>query len=161
MGLFQVAELMKVGVEDEKSGIAFYSILAKKTKDEWMKKLWDGLAAQEASHLVRYRKMLDALGPYNAEETYPGEYMTYLRAMLDSRAFKSPEEARKAAEQTTGDLDAIHLAIRFERDTLVLMNELRELAPESEHDIIEQLTMEERGHLVELHAALQKMEAKA
>lgn len=155
--LFEISELLKIGVEDETSGVAFYAKLAEKTKNPAMRKIYAGLADQERFHQKRFQKMLDDLGEYQAPESYSGEYVEYLRAMLDSRAFKDPDTAQKMAGETLDDKDAIKLAIRFERDTLGLMNELREMVPVRDKATVMKLAQEEQGHLVELTHALESL----
>jgi len=155
--LFEIAELLRIGVEDETSGVAFYAMLAGKTKNPAMKKIYEGLAEQERYHKKRFEKMLEELGEYEAPESYSGEYIAYLRAMLDSRAFKDPETAKKLAAETIDDKEAIKMAIRFERDTLGLMNELREMVPVKDRDVVDDLAREEQAHLVELARALESL----
>ena len=155
--LFEIAELLKIGVEDEISGVAFYGMLAEKTKNPAMRKVYASLADQERYHQERFQKMLDELGEYEAPESYSGEYVAYLRALLDSRAFKDPETAKKLAAETPDDKEAIKLAIRFERDTLGLMNELRDMVPKKDQDVVDNLAREEQAHLVELTRALESL----
>ncbi len=59
--LFHIAELVRIGVEDEKSGVAFYSALAQKTRNPELKKTYAGLAEQERYHQKRFEKTLEDL----------------------------------------------------------------------------------------------------
>jgi len=151
--LFDVAELVRIGVEDEKTGVAFYSALAAKTARPRLREMYRGLAEQERHHQKRFEQMLQNLGGYQPTESYPGEYIAYLRAMLDSRAFPDEAAGRRVASECRSDADALALAIRFERDTLVLLNELRGLVPAADRPIVDELTREEQSHLVELTRA--------
>ena len=154
---FEVAELVKVAVEDEKSGVAYYSHLAGKAKDPGLRSTFDGLAQQERHHLARFEKMLAALGGYSPREGYPGEYMAYLRAMTDGRAFPDVHAAQQAAQEVADDLSAVVTALRFERDTLALMNELREFVPPRDRKTVEELINEERSHVVVLTGAKERL----
>jgi len=155
--LFHVAELVRIGVEDEKSGVAFYSALAEKTKNAELKKTYAGLAEQERYHQKRFEKMLEDLGDFQPTESSPGEYVAYLRSMLDTRAFHDPPTARQMAGECATDRAALALAVRFERDTLVLLNELREMVPERDRTTVDELAREEQSHLVELTRAQEKL----
>lgn len=157
MALFQVTELLKIGVEDETTGVSFYTKLAETTRNGDLRETYASLAEQERFHQARFQKMLDEYNVDQPSETYEGEYIAYLRAMLDSRAFPDPKSAEQAAANCTDDADAIRLAIRFERDTLILMNELRGMVPKKDADTVDQLAREEQGHLVQLNAALGKL----
>jgi len=154
MALFQVTELLKIGVEDETTGVSFYTKLAKATKNDDLRKTYASLAEQERFHQARFQKMLDEYDVAQPSETYEGEYIAYLRAMLDSRAFPDPKAAEQAAAKCKEDADAVTLAIRFERDTLILMNELRGMVPKKDVGTVDELAREEQGHLVQLNAAL-------
>jgi rubrerythrin len=150
---FEVAELVQIGVEDEASGVAMYTAMADKAKDKELKKTFADLAEQEKFHLKRFEAMLAGLGGCRGPEQYPGECMAYLRALTDNRAFPDPQAAHKAAQQCPDDAAAVELAIRYERDTLLLMHEMRPLVPEKDFSIVNQLIMEEQSHLVTLTQA--------
>jgi len=155
--LFHVAELVRMGVEDEKAGVVLYSALAEKTADADLRGTYETLAEQERGHQARFEKMLDDLGNVQPTESHPGEYVEYLRAMLDSRAFPDEATARKKVQESPSDAAALTLAIRFERDTLVLLTELRGMVPDRDQTIVDELTREEQGHLVVLTAAREKL----
>ena len=157
--LFHVAELVRIGVEDEKTGVAFYTTLAEKTQNPELRETYKSLAEQERHHQQRFEKMLDDLGNVQPTESYPGEYVSYLRAMLDSRAFPDVASGETMAQDCADDAAALALAIRFERDTLILLGELRGLVREKDRAPVDALAREERGHLVELGRARDKLTA--
>ncbi len=151
---FNVAELVKIGVEDEKTGVAFYTAVAEKVQSDKLKALFADLADQEKHHQERFEKMLEELGGVRtSQEEYPGEYMEYLRTLTDERAFPDEDAAVAKAEQCSSDAQAVDLASRFERDTLILMNEMRGLVPEMDRAIVQELAREEQQHLVQLAEA--------
>ena len=153
--LVEVAELVKVAVEDEKSGVAFYSKLAETSQK--LKKTFSELAAQEKVHQKRFEEMLAQLGSHAPREQYPGEYTDYLQTLTSTRAFPDEQAALRAAEQCADDAAAVDLASRFERDTLILMNEMRSMVPPKHKDLIDELTREEQEHLVTLTQARREL----
>jgi rubrerythrin len=157
---FDIAELVKVAVEDERTGVAFYSAAADKTQDDDLKKLYADLAEQERFHQKRFQKMLDGLGGNPVREQYPGEYMAYLRTMTSGRAFPDEQTAIRMLGDCADDGEALRLASRFERDTLILMNEMRGLIPRKDKPIVDELTKEEQSHLVALSEAMAKFAAR-
>lgn len=157
--LFEVPELVKVAVEDEKSGVAFYGTLAEKNWDMPLKQLFARLREQEKYHQRRFESMLAVMGGYQQREEYSGQYMEYLRAMTDSRAFPDVAAAQAAADGCQSPREAIEIATRFERDTLILMKEMQPLVPEKDHDVVEELTREEQAHLVMLQDARRLLKA--
>ena len=157
--LFEVQELVKVAVEDEKSGVVFYTAASQKAIDAELKATFSDLADQERYHQRRFEKMLQALGGLKTPETYAGEYRSYIKALTDNRAFPDDQAAARMAEQCGDDLEAVNLALRFERDTLMLMNEMRALVPQKDRPIVDELANEEKSHLVVLTAAKEKLES--
>jgi rubrerythrin len=151
--LFDIGELVRIGVEDEKAGVAFYSALAGKARDAELRKVFANLAEQEKYHQKRFEQMLLDLGGHRQREEYPGQYMDYLRVLTGERAFPDPETAVRRADECPDDLAGLEMASRFERDTLLLMNEMRGLVPEKDKVIVDELAREEQSHLVTLAGA--------
>ena len=115
------------------------------------------LAEQERGHQKRFEQMLADLGEYKAPDSYADEYLTYVHALTSQRAFPDEQAAQRAADECADDVSAVELAIGFERDTLILMGEMRGMVPEKDRPIVDQLIDEERSHLVVLTAARGKL----
>ena len=109
-----------------------------------------GKLEESADCYQRCLEMLEALGGHVAAETYPDEYGSYLHALTSDRAFPDEADARRQARECQDDLAGLDLALRFERNTLVLLNEMRVLAPDQHKDIIAEITAEEQSHMVTL-----------
>lgn len=154
--LFEVAELVKVAVEDERTGVAFYTRVAE--RGAVLQEIFAKLAEEEKFHQKRFEDMLKEMGDYRSPEQYPGEYMEYLHALTDNRAFPDERAAVAMADQCTDDAMALDVASRFERDTLILMNEVRSLVPEKDRPVVDELAKEEQGHLVTLVEARRKLQ---
>ena len=148
---FEIADLVKVAVEDERTGVVFYGRLAEKSGK--LRELFGQLKDAEEHHLKRFQDMLDQLGEIRTREQYPGEYMAYLRVMTEGRAFPDGATAARMAQECKGDAEALALANRFERDTLILLNELTGLAPARHAAIVDDIIAEEQAHLVALAKA--------
>ena len=155
--MFDIAELVKIAVEDERTGVSFYSALAERTGNPELKKVWEELAEQERHHQQRFEEMLKSLGEPKVPEGYGGEYANYLRALTTDRAFPDEAAAVRMAQECEGDAAAVALALRFERDTLILMQEMRALVPEKDRSVVDELADEERAHIVTLTEARSKL----
>jgi len=153
--LFEIAELVKIAVDDERTGVAFYTKLSENS--DKLKDTFADLAEQEKHHQKRFEQMLSGLGDYKSPEQYPGEYVTYLRTLACNRAFPDEQVAASMAEKCKSDEEALDLAVRFERDTLILMNEMRSLVPQRDVATVDELADEERAHLVTLYEARKKV----
>ncbi|MFB3892395.1 MAG: ferritin family protein [Phycisphaerae bacterium] len=154
--LVDTADLMRVAIEDEKTGVVFYAALAGRAADPAMRKLLAGLSEQEKAHQKRFEKLLASLGRTGPWEEYPGQYIAYLRALTGARAFPDEQTALRAAGDCPDDAAALNLAMRYERDTLMLMNELRGLLGAGHREAVEEVIAEERSHIVVLTEALAK-----
>ncbi|OPX23150.1 MAG: hypothetical protein B1H04_04025 [Planctomycetales bacterium 4484_123] len=155
--MFDIAELVKIAVEDERTGVSFYSALAERTANPELKKVWAELAQQERQHQRRFEEMLKSLGEAKVPEGYGGEYASYLRALTSNRAFPDEASAVRMAQESQGDAAAVDLALRFERDTLILMQEMRALVPEKDRAVVDELADEERAHIVTLTEARSRL----
>jgi rubrerythrin len=159
--LFDVAEVVRVGVEDEKTGVALYTALSARAEDDKLRAMYAELAEQERVHQGRFEQMLEVLGEHAAAETYAGEYAAYLRALMADRAFPSAEAACEAAAKCVGDREALDMAARMERDTLVLMHEMRTLVRDADKPIVDELIIEEQSHVTLLSEAATRLDAQA
>jgi rubrerythrin len=153
--LFEVADLVKIAIEDEKSGVAFYSELASRSGK--LSDVFLDLAKQERFHQKRFEEMLAGMGSHEPVEEYPGQYTAFLRALTDGRAFPDEQTAVAMARQCPDDAAAVALASRFQRDTLVLLNEMRTLVPGKDSAVVDELAREEQGHLVRLSEARRQL----
>jgi rubrerythrin len=159
--IFSLAEVVKVGVEDERSGVAFYGVLAEKASDPALRETFAGLAEEERGHAQRFEKMLRDVGDVHVPEQYAGEHGAYLQALTSSRAFPDEQTAKAMARDCGDDVAALDLAIRFERDTLALMHEMQQMVPERDAAAVNELIHEEQGHLVVLASAKDKLTGKS
>ena len=150
MRLFEVSELINVAVKDEETGIEFYSALADATKTPEIKEAILAIAEQEKAHRDRFKDMLTQVGDYKPHEEYAGQYGEYLRVLLENRAFPEPPAAAQRAREASSDAEAIDIALGLEKDTLLFLQEMKGLVPESNADLVEEIIKEEREHVVDL-----------
>jgi rubrerythrin len=149
--LFEVTELLRIAIEDERTGVSFYGALSETARSEQLRATFAELAEQEKVHQQRFENMLEDLGGHRESRAqYEGEYMAYLRALTSDRAFPDEEAAEHMARQCPDDQAALALATRYERDTLLLINEMRGLLPEKDAAVANAVAQEEQSHLVVL-----------
>lgn len=151
--MFDVAELVQVAVDDEKSGVVFYEALAEKARNPGLKQTFKSLADQERHHQRRFEEMLKDIGGYKSPDTYADEYLSYVHTLTTDRAFPDEATAVRKARNCADDDAGIALALGFERDTLVLMNEMRGMVGDKDRAVVDELIREEQQHVVDLTAA--------
>ncbi|MCK5527407.1 MAG: ferritin family protein [Candidatus Latescibacteria bacterium] len=145
--LFSGSEVVDLCIEIEKNGAAFYHALAASTKEEAVRKLASYLEAEEKKHQTIFEKMRSALKGYQPVESYPGEYELYMKALADARVFTSDAVVREMVAKVESDVEALTVAIGFEKDSILFLYEMKSLVPESEYGAIDALMQEEKSHL--------------
>ncbi len=77
---FSVCEVVELGIQIEKNGKAFYTVLSEKTEDSQMKNLFHCLAEAESSHIDVFKNIFDSSCDYSSGGDYPDEYFTYMKS---------------------------------------------------------------------------------
>ena len=150
MALFDPRDMLRIAVQDEQTGTAFYKSLAAATKRPDVQAECIAISKQEEVHAERFQKMLDGLLPYEPMEEYDGQYEQYLNALIESRAFSTPEQAAARARAAGSDADAIDIALGLERGTLVFLGEIKSLLPPTHVELVQEVIKEEQNHVTEL-----------
>ncbi|MFH1006621.1 MAG: ferritin family protein [Candidatus Latescibacterota bacterium] len=148
--LFSGSEVADLCIEIEKNGAAFYHALGESTKEEAVRKLSHYLEGEEKRHQGIFEKLRNALKGYLPVESYPGEYDLYMKALADERVFTTDAVVRKMAGKVENDLEALTVAIGFEKDSILFLYEMKNLVPDSEYETIDTLVQEEKSHLRQL-----------
>ena len=149
-GVFNVAEVVQMAIEEEHNGVRFYEALEACAQNPTLKEAARRLAAQERYHEERFTKLRDTLGTRPLPESYPGEYADYMGALMAGKTFPNEEAAARLAQEAGGDLQAVATALLFEKNTLLFLGEMRRLVPRKDHKTVDELIDEERQHLVDL-----------
>ena len=155
MPLLYVSELIEMAVKDEEAGVVFYRALAEVARDARVRERMLAIALQEEAQLAWFQKMRAEVGQAQVAEDYEGEDDEYLRA-LTAPAFPDAADAGTLARRAGSDLEAIDLAMRLEKDTLLLLVEMKRFLRERHLKYVDVIIDEEREHLVTL-AAMKKM----
>ena len=153
-----LAEVLRMAVQDEQTGIAFYRALVQHSRDPRIRARFRGLAEQESEHLEMFRGMLEEVGSPRPLEEYSGEVQNYIRALRDSRPFPDEEAAVEWAHRASSDLDAIRMGMRLERETLLFLQEMRDAVEPPHSEYVDRIIKEERTHVVELADMLIKLQ---
>ncbi|MFA5393274.1 MAG: ferritin family protein [Candidatus Ratteibacteria bacterium] len=159
--LFDIREMLKMAVREEQTGYDYYLFLSQNARAEEVRKLAERLAGMEQYHEKLFTGLLDSLEDYQPVENYPGEYESYLNALMEGRMF--PEENRaefmiEAAKKD--DRAAINIALMFERSTLFLFREVETFVPGKDlktQEIIKKIIAEEKQHLIDLSIMKNKL----
>ncbi|MCK5380098.1 MAG: rubrerythrin, partial [Candidatus Latescibacteria bacterium] len=67
--------------------------------------------------------------------------------LADARVFTSDAVVREMVAKVESDVEALTVAIGFEKDSILFLYEMKSLVPESEYGAIDALMQEEKSHL--------------
>ncbi len=150
MNNFDAAEIVGFAVRIEENGEKFYRFAATLSDDEDTRYLFNFLADEELKHKQFFGSILSKLDLSSLPfETYPGEYIEYMRSYLDRQIIFSKAKEKEAAE-ITDMLSAVNFAMDRETDSILFYSEIKKLVPDKQHEKIEEIINEERRHFVKL-----------
>lgn len=154
--LFFANEIIKMNIQEEHNGAIYYNALSESARNDFLRKRAGDIAKQELVHKQRFQELLDKIGEPERFETYPGEYEGYIDALLQNKMFPNEDAARKSA-QSKSDLEAVEFAMQTERNTLLLLNELRKHIDDRDLKYVDITIEEEQEHLVQLNNIRQRL----
>ena len=150
MDVFKVTEILKVAIQIEKNGLAFYNQIKERAKNFTVAELFGFLAKEEEKHRKTFEHILESVGDYQPVESYPGEYELYLQALAGDNIFKKEVDLRKLASEVSSDSRAIDLAIGFEKDSIIFYSEMKNFVSKEDHAVVDKVIAEEKEHLLKL-----------
>lgn len=142
---FSAAEMFDLAIRVEQNGRAFYEAATVAATDPQVKELMANLASAEKEHEETFRRLRVGAST-EAPQSYPGELEDYMDALLRSRVLPDEETALRRVKEMD-DMAALDFAIAFEKDTILLQVEMRQLVPEAEAARVEVLIQQERIHI--------------
>lgn len=151
--MYNIQEIFDIGVEIEKSGMAFYKKAADTVEDENLKNLFNELSEWESGHITLFEKLKSKVYG-DKEEINAGpedEYHKYIKAASDAHVFMANKDAAELAEKCGTPRDIIKLAIGFEKDSIVLFTAIRETVSDKWKSGVDRLIKEELKHIVMLN----------
>jgi rubrerythrin len=147
--LFAANEIVKMSVDEETAGEAFYRAWSEKTGNAKVKAEAARIADMEKHHKEIFGKLLKELGEPGGPETYAGEYQDYVDALMADKEFGGAEEAGRLAGSLS-DLEAVTAALKTEQKALLLYAFLENQLDEADRATVAGVIEEERGHVVDL-----------
>lgn len=153
---FNANEILQFAVRIEENGEKFYRYAARITKDDDTKKIFEYLADEENTHKKKFEDLLLKIEEFQPLESYPGEYLAYLRAYVDNIIFTN-EVLDKEISEVKDALVAINFGIQRELDSILYYHEIKKFVPKSQHTLIDKVIDEERKHFSKLSEIRKKM----
>jgi len=150
MGIgFDRVEVLELAVRMEENGKRLYKLLAQKAEGEEARQVFAALGKDEDGHIAKLKGMLAEAGALLPQDVY-GEYQAYFEALADGSAFQCDEACQRLAGKAESYLEALRLAEFLEKDFLLFLYELKELVVGEAQELVRQMILDERGHLLRL-----------
>ncbi len=152
---FNADEVFQIGLRIEANGKEFYAAVAQNSPDPKIQKLFSDLAKWESEHVHVFNRLREALPDSAKRESSfdPNqELLLYLQATADSHVFLRNKDIQELASQCKTPLEALELAIAFEKDSVVFYTTMKKVTPEEfGKKEIDRLIGEEIAHISLLH----------
>ena len=130
---FNADEIFQIGVQIETNGQRFYEAIAKNTSDPSVKKLFSDLSRWESQHIELFKKLRQRL-PDSAKRGDlfdPNQELSlYVKATADSHVFLRNKDIPELASKCKTPIEALDLAVAFEKDSVVFYTTMKKLVPE-------------------------------
>lgn len=148
--IFSGTEIVMMGIQIEKNGKDFYNTLILQSQNRKAKELYKFLASEEEKHILAFQGILDKLEDSQAVESYPGEYISYMKTLAAEYVFTQEDKGQALAKSTKTDKEAIELGLRFEKDSILFYEAMKKSISSAHHNIVDQLILQEASHLKKL-----------
>ncbi len=157
-------EIFQIGLRIEANGKEFYAAIAQNSSDPNIQKLFFDLAKWESEHIRFFNRLREAL-PDSAKRGGsfdPGqELLLYLQATADSHVFLKNRSVHELASQCKTPMEALELAMAFEKDSVVFYTTMKKVTPEEfGRNEVDALIDEEIRHISLLHQKKKEMEKR-
>jgi rubrerythrin len=153
---FDIVQLIETLASIEKEGAAFYESLAEHAGNEKVKSLANTMARVEKSHQHRFEELAKTIKKRSgkqAPDKITASVRQYIHALIDQRIFDSPEHAKKLGMKISDENEAVDMAIRFEKENILLLLECATIARGKARELIQVFINQEKAHI----RSLQKM----
>jgi rubrerythrin len=122
-----------------------------------VQELFTDLAEQEVIHYRIFSKLFQAVKnkPIMTDDEWD-MYQDYLEATVQSAFFEGVDKALSVAGEVTNEQEALRMAIRFEKETMLFFHDLYDVVPPDDKGTIEKVIAEEKRHVRRLAGMIQK-----
>jgi rubrerythrin len=147
---FSQDDVIKMALQIEQSGKAFYETAAQKATDPKLTELFRYLAGEEDSHIETFQKLSNEVksGSKTLGITKP-EDLLYLETMMKSQLFQGADKAINLVQTASTPVEVLSRALDFERDVVLFFVKLFRMVCEKDRKLISKLIKEEE-HILKL-----------
>lgn len=155
---FNADEVFEIGMAVELNGKTFYDEASRLCETPEVRGVLEILRDQEQEHYEAFAAMREKLPPDAALQAVfdpNDESGAYLKALADSHVFTSQTQAGDVARECENERDILRLALRFEKDSVLVFQTMKELTKaEWGGDRIDWLIEAEKEHVRQIAGVL-------
>lgn len=155
--IFNIAEVIDMGIEKEKKRRDFYGLVSESFNNADMKKLFARLRDWEDEHITKFAAIRDTINVDESQESYEGELAEYMKALVDDMLY-SQVSAKEFSKNVMSPMAAIQYGIGFEKDAILFFNELLKYMEPVHTEKVRILIDEEKKHIIYLSELRRKYE---
>jgi len=148
--IFAASEIVELGIQIEKNGRDFYSVLCRQAKNIPAAELFKFLAGEEERHIKVFQGLLEKTEKYEPPQIYADEYFAYMNALAGEYVFTQSNKGEEMAKRIKTDKEAVDMGIGFEKDSIIFYEGMKKAVPEYSLPVVEELIQQEQGHLRQL-----------
>jgi rubrerythrin len=131
---FNADEIFQIGVQIETNGQKFYEMVSKNSSDPSVQNFFLDLSKWESEHIALFQKLRQRL-PDSAKRgdlfDPNQEVHLYVKATAESHVFLKNKDIPELASKCKTPLEALDLALAFEKDSVVFYTTMKKMVPES------------------------------
>ncbi|MCE5284417.1 MAG: ferritin family protein [Pelosinus sp.] len=159
---FSDLEGLRMAMEIEKRGAAFYKKAYDKVSESQAKAMFKALMEEEQEHFKTFTDFFNQIAvlkeAHNAEYLFDDEISKYLTVLVESHVFPAETNAERIINELESAENIIKLAMRAEKDSILLYDELAKYSKfDTSREIFLKLKNEEQGHVIEINAKLKQL----
>ncbi|MFZ5648972.1 MAG: ferritin-like domain-containing protein [Bacillota bacterium] len=144
---FSGEEIINLATEIERAGKAFYDAASRKVDDPEISALFKRLGMEEEKHIGDFQALGQNLAKdFTPNESYVGEYGDYIKAIIDNHVFNI-NNVETLVQNVVVAREALSIALRFEKDSILIFQEFLNVVDESGREIVQELIEQEKRHI--------------
>ena len=152
MGVYSGAEVFQIAMELEETGRVFYETAAEATNNRAVADICKKLAEEEGKHHQRLKTMGEELVRRPPSRPLTWDELHFAQLLIEERVLPDPEAAVEAASGGKAQ-DILDIALRLEKDSLLLYYELLGEVDSKDSPAVQQIIKEEQTHVRNLTEA--------
>ncbi len=160
MIVFTASDIFKFAIRIEEDGELFYQRAANFADTDEISRLFNQLADEEIRHKKIFTEMLEKINDVQPPETYPGEFMNYLRDYIDGKVVFSTD-VKTMADDIHDTISALKFAMGRELESIAYYHEIKSFVSEKHYPQIDAIIQEERKHFAKLSKVLKDYKQKS